>query len=150
MAEGEEAPVPAQLPAALPDSGRVVNVETPLMAVAINPEGGVVKELHLLKYNEKLGDTGKVKIIDSAAVSYSCLGLYINGQAAWGEPGWTSGAPEKTTLAGTESATLTFSGNYRGLHITRELTFKADSYLITEKLRLENPGGAALATQHHL
>ena len=147
MAEGEEAPVPAQLPAALPDSGRVVNVETPLMAVAINPEGGVVKELQLLKYNEKLGDTGKVKIIDSSAVSYSCLGIYINGQAAWGESGWTSGAPEKTTLAGTESATLTFSGNYRGLHITRELTFKADSYLITEKLRLENPGGAALAAK---
>ncbi len=125
------------------DFGRVLNVNTPLLGVSLSPQGGVIKELQLLKFNQALGSSEKVKLIDSEAGITSCLGLYINGHAAWGEPNWTSNAAETTTLTGEESATLTFSGTFQGLQITREMTFKADSYLITEKVRVQNPGAAA-------
>ena len=130
-------------PAAPADLGQTINVHTPLMDVAISPQGGVIKELQLLKFNEKLGSDSKVKLIDFASGITSCLGAYINGRASWTEGGWTGSAPENTSLTGEESATLTFSGMFQGLRITRELTFKADSYLITEKIRVQNPGAAA-------
>ena len=141
MAEGQSA-AGASL-AAPADSGRTVSVETPLLSVDLSPDGGVIKELQLLKYDEKLGDTAKVHLIDIKSGVYSCLGVYINGQATWGKSAWTTSAPEKTTLSGHDEVTLAFKGEFRGLTITRELTFKADSYMITEKLRLENPGVAA-------
>ena len=141
MADGKSAPVTLAAPA---DSGRTVSVETPLLSVDLSPDGGVIKELQLLKYDEKLGGGAKVHLIDIKSGVYSCLGVYINGQATWGKGAWATSAPEKTTLTGHDETTLIFKGEFRGLSITRELTFKADSYLINEKLILENPGAAAL------
>ena len=144
MADGKSAPVTLAAPA---DSGRTVSVETPLLSVDLSPDGGVIKELQLLKYDEKLGGASKVHLIDIKSGVYSCLGVYINGQATWGKGAWAASAPEKTTLTGHDEATLIFKGEFRGLNITRELTFKADSYLINEKLILENPGAAAQAAK---
>ena len=128
------------------DGGRTINVDTPLMKVALSPTGGVIKDLELNKFTQKLGAPGKVKLIDSAANIISCLGIYINGQGSWTDSAsWSNNAPEKTVLDGSKSATLTFTGNFNGLRITRELTFKADSYLITEKLHIQNLGAAAVS-----
>ena len=61
MAESAaQAGATAEAPA---DFGKTINVTTPLLNVDLSPTGGVIKELELSKFTQKLGEPGKVRLI---------------------------------------------------------------------------------------
>jgi YidC/Oxa1 family membrane protein insertase len=80
--------------------------------------------------------------VDAAAAATGPLGLLINGRASWSIGRWTVEG-DNLDLAAGQSGSLRLTGEADGLRITRELTFNADSYLITEQVRLDVSGDEA-------
>jgi YidC/Oxa1 family membrane protein insertase len=136
---------PVSLPQAVftPSEGRSVSVRTPLYTAVLHSGGGILNSFKLRKYRADVApDAPDIDLVDDATAAVAPLGLLVNGQPSWSTGRWAVEG-EDLALAPGEEGTLRFIGEVDGLRVTRELTFKAASYLIAEKVRLSAPGGTA-------
>lgn len=142
----EAAPVPVVPPAFTPSAGQDVTVDTPLYTAKFNSAGGVLMDFRLKNYRTTIEtDAPLVNLVSDEAMSKGLLGLLWNGQGTWRSGQWA--APERTSVTVDEGGeqSVSFSGSLGDLHVRRTLTFKADSYLIEEKVALLNAGATPLS-----
>ena len=126
-----EAPRPPQ---------RLAAVDTPLYRAVVSSEGGKLQELVLKYRGEKpmvlLGELGPGGLVTGAPGQAEPVPLAISSQALQLGPDRPTGE-------------LVLTGEVDGLRVRETLAFRADSYTIETKLRVENtsaePKQAALA-----
>ncbi|MCR5562173.1 MAG: membrane protein insertase YidC [Desulfovibrio sp.] len=138
QAEVEKAAV---LPTFTPSDGKDVVVESPLYKAVFYTGGGILRSFELKKYHVGLtSDSSLVNIVDERTAAVAPMGLVINGQASWSTGKWAmeSGDEQGLNLAGGEQGSICLNGMVDGMRIQRVLSFSADSYLITEKVRVVN------------
>jgi YidC/Oxa1 family membrane protein insertase len=138
------APVPAVVvpapPATTPDAPRppqrVARVESPLYHGGVSSEGGKLQDWTLKYRGEKplvllgeLGPTGLLLAAKGAAGPLESVPMTVS--------------PEAVTLDGNRPAgELVLDGQTAGLRVTRTLSFRADSFVIGTRIRVENTTGA--------
>ena len=122
------APAEAKLPQ------RITRVTTPLYDTAISSEGGKFQEFVLRYRGEKpmviVGDLGPTGLV--IAKSGSGAGQVVSMQPS---------ADTVKVGAGQPTQDLVLTGNHDGLKVRETLTFRADSYAVTAKVRVENSLG---------
>jgi YidC/Oxa1 family membrane protein insertase len=147
-AQPMQAPMEARfssLPTLPPAAGQELKVDTPLYTAVIYSGGGTLRSFDLKKYSASL-DAGAphVNMVSPPAAAMAPLGLVINGQPSWSTGKWI---PEKDaeniSLESGGQATLRLTGEVDNLRVEREFVFNADSYLISETVRLQNPNDQA-------
>ena len=137
----------ATIPTFTPAPGRDVRVETPLYQADIYSGGGTLRSFILKDYHSGLDkNTPRVNLVDPRTAAVAPLGLLINGQPSWSTGKWAveglaEGAGVNVDKSG--SSTLRLVGEVDGLRIVRELTFQADTYLVSEKIRVTPLGDQA-------
>ena len=123
-------PAPAAATEARP-SQRITRVSTPLYETSISSEGGKFQDLVLRYRGEKpmvlVGDLGPTGLVVAQPGSPT-------GHVVSMEPS------AETLKVGSDKPTqdLVLTGSQNGLRIRETLTFRADSYAIDVKLRVEN------------
>lgn len=131
------------LPVFTPAEGRDVNIDTPLYRAVLYSGGGVLRSFVLNEYRHGLQPTSpKINLVDSKVAALAPLGLLVNGQPSWSTGRWSFEGDDVHLEAGSQSV-LRFTGEVDGVRVIRELTFRADTYLISEKLRLIPSGDLA-------
>ena len=135
---GAEPPVVA--PSFTPSAGRDVVVETPLYKAVFNSAGGVLTSFELNNYMNTLDPgSGRVNLVGSEALGVGPLGLLWQDQGTWRAESSQWGEPSSEKLNVMDGPkTLTFSGSFGGLAITRTMRFVPDTYLIEETVTLVN------------
>lgn len=120
----------------VPGPGRELSVETPLYSAMIHTSGGILHSFVLKNYKNDLSERSEqVNLVSPETATTSPMGITVNGQASWSVGTWASDG-ENVNLSAGESKSLTFTGLVEGVRVTRVLTFHADSYLISENLRI--------------
>ncbi len=125
----------AQSPAASQPEGREILIQTPVYTAVINSDGGILTSFRLLEYKQSIEpDAMDVDLIGKRAATALPMQLLLGGKPQWsysGKDSYTLQSPEDT-------AVLTFTGLLGEVRLTRELTFSAGSYLIKDKVTIEN------------
>ncbi len=126
-----------------PSEGRRITIETPLYTAVLHSGGGVLESFVLRDYRKTVEPgSPDVNLVDETTAATAPLGLLINGQPSWSTGRWALDGGDLKLAAGQEG-TLRLSGEVDGLRVMRELTFTADSYLISENVSFSAPGDAA-------
>ncbi|GHV53222.1 membrane protein insertase YidC [Deltaproteobacteria bacterium] len=122
------------LPAFKPAPGRDVVIDTPLYRAVFYSGGGILREFSTKKYRESIDQNSPpVQLITPAAASKAPMGVIINGSPSWSSMSWSFTGDDLSLQKG-QSGVLQFAGEANGLRLTRELTFYADRYAVTEKV----------------
>ena len=124
--------------------GRLIEVKTPLYSAQFNATGGILTSFSLNKYSQTLEDKSPFAMVTEQAAVTAPLGLLLNESPTWIIGEWDSKS-ESLDLAGSSQGMISFVWEYSGIRLVRELHFKADDYLIEEKIRLENLGSQAVS-----
>ena len=128
----------APLPAATAESRppqRLARASSPLYEGAVSSEGGKLQEL-TLKYR------GEKPLIIIAELGPAGLVLAASGNAS-AQVVAMDLAPERITVSREQPAQdLALTGAFAGLRVRETMTFRADSYTIDVRVRVENPTGA--------
>jgi YidC/Oxa1 family membrane protein insertase len=128
-------PLPAPAPAQRPPQ-RITRVSTPLYEASVSSEGGKLQEFVLRYRGEKpmvlVGDLGPTGLVVAQTGNAS-------GQVVSMEPS------TQTVNVGADrpSEDLVLTGSHDGLRVRETLTFRADSYAIHARIRVENPSATA-------
>ncbi|MFW5488373.1 MAG: membrane protein insertase YidC [Desulfovibrio sp.] len=123
----------------VPTDGKTIAVDTPLYNARINTQGGVLEHFTLKKYKQTIAkDSPLIDLVSTQASSMAPMGVIYNGLPTWNKGQWSYDGQETTSLSGNDASVLRFVCRVAGMHLVRELTFHADSYLIEENLRLQN------------
>ena len=125
-------------------SGKKIAVKTPLFNAEFNATGGLLTSFTLNRYTDTLENKSPFPVISEQAAVTAPMGLLLNEGPTWKIGDWSSDSTNLDLAAG-ENGTISFVWDYSGIRLTRELTFNADSYLIDEKIHIENTAGAAVA-----
>ncbi len=138
----QEAAQAATLPAFTPAPGRDLTVDSPLYEAVFYTGGGPLRSFKLKKFHSGLApDSPLVNMVDERTAAVAPLGLVINSQPSWSTGQWSlDGDQRGLRLSAGQEASLRLVGMVDNLRVVRELTFRADSYLIREKIRLINTG----------
>ena len=140
-------PVPPSLPAApppplasldvfTPSAKKAVTIDTPLYTAVLNSSGGILQEFTLKRYKADIkSDSALIALLNPAAAAMAPLGLLINGGPSWSGGAWEIEGSD-VTLTGSQKGSLQLTGDVNGVRVVRTLTFAADSYVITEQVRL--------------
>lgn len=119
-----------------PAPGESIIVDTPLYTAKFHSGGGILESFTLKNFKQGLSpDSPNLNMITPEAATISPMGVLINGQPSWSMGTWTV-SHTNTYLASGETAILTFKGEMDTYSITREITFHADTYLMSETLTL--------------
>lgn len=145
----EGAPV---LPVFTPAPGKEIKVDTPLYEAVFYTGGGSLRSFILKKFRSGIRpDSPLVNMIDEKSAAFAPLGLVINNQASWSVGQWSIPAGQDKDFidlnSGADQDTLTVAGQMDDLHITRQFTFDANSYLFKEKISIVNVGEKARGTR---
>ena len=136
-----EAARAATLPTFTPSAGKDVNVDSPLYEAVLYSGGGPLRSFRLKKYQTGLApDSPLVNLVDERTAAVAPLGLVINGQPSWSTGQWALEGADGLKLEAGQSGVIRLKGLVDNLHVVRELTMSADTYLIREKIRLINGG----------
>ena len=139
----------ATIPVFNPAPGRDVRVDTPLYKAVLYSGGGTLRSFVLNDYRTGLAqDTPRINLVDPRTAAVAPLGLLVNGQPSWSVGQWALEGladGQHVNLDKGQTSTLRLVGEVEGLRIIRELTFRADTYLITEKVRVTPLGDQARA-----
>jgi YidC/Oxa1 family membrane protein insertase len=139
---GQVSPTPAPaLPIPAPPAGqrppqRITRVSTPLYTASVSSEGGKFQEFVLRYRGEKpmvvVGDLGPTGLLVAQ-------GGNATGQVISMEPS------TQTISVGADrpSDDLVLTGGHDGLRVRETLTFRADSYAIQARIRVENASATA-------
>ena len=120
-----------------PVPGRDITISTPLYEAVVHTGGGFVRSFKLKKYRTTIQpDAPLVNLVDDTTATSAPWGLVIDGAATWSLGKWAVETEPSTTLEAGQSTSLVLVGEVNGLRIRRELQFRADSYLIQEKIQL--------------
>ncbi len=137
-----EPEVSAPLATYEPSPGRDFMVETPLYQAIFYTGGGPLRSFVLKKY--KTGVTPNspdVNLVDPETAKFAPLGLVINSQPSWSTGEWTLvGDAESLNLESGASGAFTLSGLVDNLRVQREFQLKGDTYLISERITVQNEG----------
>lgn len=126
-----------------PSEGKMVVVTTPLYTATFHSGGGVLDSFTLKNIAQTSDpDSPDLDMIGKEAKTASPMGLLINGTPSWNKATWKVSA-ENLSLTENDKKTLVFEGNLDGIIITRELTFDASTYLISEKVTYNAEQGKA-------
>ncbi len=138
----QEAAQAATLPAFTPAPGRDLTVDSPLYEAVFYTGGGPLRSFKLKKFHSGLApDSPLVNMVDERTAAVAPLGLVINSQPSWSTGQWSlDGDQRGLRLSAGQEASLRLVGMVDNLRVVRELTFRADSYLIRDKIRLINTG----------
>ena len=126
-----------------PAPGRDLTVSTPLYKAVFYSGGGFVKDFVLNKYRANLTGDADVMLVNGSAARFAPLGIVLNGAPSWSKGVWQASGDD-LALAEGQSGTLRFVGEMDGLRLIREISFNADTYELTEKFLLQNPGANAV------
>lgn len=121
-----------------PVAGQDVAVDTPLYKAVFYSGGGFLKEFVLSRYKANLTGDADVTMVDKSAARFAPLGVVLNGAPTWSRGNWEP-AGQPINLEKGQKGSLRFVGSLDGLRLTREFSFDADTYEITEKFTLQNP-----------
>ncbi len=124
--------------------GKLIEVKTPLYSAQFNATGGILTSFNLNKYTQTLEDKNPFAMVTEQAAVTAPMGLLLNESPTWIIGQWESKS-ENLNLEGSNQGMISFTWEYSGIKLVRELHFKADDYLIEEKIRLENMGTQAVA-----
>src|SRR5262245_16328470 len=128
-------PASAPPPTAAPEPARlqqtIARVEAPLYRGSVSSEGGKLQEWTLRYRGEKplvvLGELGPV-------------GLVLAPRGGPATPLGMTIRPESLTIdAPNPTGEITLAGSTAGLHVTARLAFRADSYAVGWRIRIDNP-----------
>lgn len=135
----------AAIPMFTPSSGRDVTVKSPLYEAILHTGGGTLRSFKLTQYRVTLEpDSPLINLVDDRTASVAPLGLVINSQPSWSTGKWATETEGDTlTVPADGHMTLKLVGEVDGLRVQRELTFSADTYLIQEKVRVQNTSDQA-------
>jgi YidC/Oxa1 family membrane protein insertase len=125
----EQTPAPRQL------DGKDIQIQTPLYTAVLNSDGGILTSFRLLDYQQSIDpDSKDVDLIGKRAATALPLQLILGDK-----PRWTFSGKETYALRSPgDTAVLTFTGQLGEVRLVRELTFNADTYLIQDKVTIEN------------
>lgn len=141
--EAEAKAQAAILPVFTPAEGRDISVDTPLYKAVVYSGGGILRSYSLNNYGRGLEATSpRINLIEPATAAVAPWGLLVNGQPSWSTGKWSFEGDDLKLGAGTQG-TLRFVGEVDGMRVVREFLFRADTYLMTEKLRLTPLGDQA-------
>ncbi len=146
------------LPRFTPAPGKDVVVDTPLYKAVFYSGGATLRSFALKKFpnNDQkkpwiniMGvsfgqvapdglNTTPVNLIPPKVAQVAPLGLLVNGQPSWSTGSWSFSGQDLNLKEG--KATLQFTGEVDGLRLVRELTFYANTYQISEKIRINTLG----------
>lgn len=133
----------AVLPVFTPAEGRDIRIDTPLYKAVIYSGGGILRSYVLNQYGNGLqASSPRINLVDPPTAAVAPWGLLVNGQPSWSTGKWSFEGDDLKLGAGTQGV-LRFTGEVDGLRIVREFLFRADTYLMTEKLRLTPIGDQA-------
>ena len=146
------APAPAAslpLPQFMPSEGREIIVQTPLYKAVLHSGGGVLKSFELQNYRTQVApNSPNVNLVDQASAASAPLGLIVNGQPSWSTGRWQLEGQDLKLTTG-QKGSLRLTGEVDGLRLVRELSFSADSYIISERVLLlplgDTPRSARMA-----
>jgi len=131
------APAPP-LAAFTPSEGKPVTIDTPLYTAVLYSGGGILREFTLKRYrSDSKADSPLVSLLNPAAAAMAPMGLLINGGPSWSTGAWNIEGND-LKLTGAEKGSLYLTGEVDGVRVTRTLTFTADSYAVTEQVRLSS------------
>lgn len=126
----------AAMPVFTPAEGRDVRVDTPLYSAVLHSGGGTLRSFKLNNYRHGLDkDAPRINLADARTAAMAPMGLVINGQPSWSTGKWAFDGQDISLAPGAQGV-LRLTGEVDGVRVTRELTFHADTYLISEKVRL--------------
>lgn len=138
----------APLPSFTPSPGRDVVVETPLYRAVFYSGGGILREFSMKNFRQELApDSPPFPLISPEAAARAPMGIILNGAPSWSGASWSLEGGNLSLKPG-ETGTLTFVGEVNGVRITREMTFSADRYSITEKTSLLSATAQNLRLAH--
>lgn len=130
-------------PVFIPSPGREVTVTTPHYKAVFHTGGGVLRQFILSGYRVGIEQNSPlIDLVDKSATRMAPLGLLVNGQPSWSTGQWSFDGGDLNLSEG-QTGVLRFTGEVDGLRVVRELHFTADTYLITEKLRVLTTGDTA-------
>ncbi|CAK7071357.1 MAG: Membrane protein insertase YidC [Desulfovibrio sp.] len=128
----------APLPSFTPAPGRDVVVDTPLYRAVFYSGGGILREFSTKNFRQSIEpNSPALQMIAPEAAAKAPMGIILNGAPSWSGSSWNLEGGDLTLKAG-ETGTLTFVGEVNGVRVTRELTFNADRYSITESTALQS------------
>lgn len=126
----------AILPVFAPSDGREVTIDTPLYSAKVYSGGGILRSYTLNKYRHGLEmSSPNINLVDPPTAAMAPWGLLVNGQPSWSTGKWSFEGTDLKLEEGTQGV-LRFTGEVDGLRIVRDFQFRADTYLMTEKLRI--------------
>ena len=97
-------------------------------------------------YFHGLGEgSPRINLVDAKTAAVAPMGLLVNGQPSWSMGKWSFEGNDVNISTG--DATLQFTGEVDGLRVVRELTFYANTYKISEKIRIAAVGDQARAVR---
>lgn len=127
----------APLPTFAPAPGRDVVVETPLYRAVFYSGGGVLREFYTKTFRQGLpAGSPALQLITPTAAAKAPMGIILNGAPSWSGASWSLEGDNLSLKAG-ETGKLVFVGEVNGVRISREMTFNADKYSITENTSLQ-------------
>lgn len=124
--------------------GEKLLVATPLYSAEFNTTGGILTSFTLSRFAKTLENKTPFQIVAPSAAVTAPMGLLLNESPTWKIGSWSSPS-HNLKLHEKEKGEIAFVWEYSGIRLTRVLTFHADSYLIDEKVHLENLSGQALS-----
>ena len=138
VAEPEGMPAPADL---TPTEGRQVTVATPLYTAVFDTQGGRLVSLKLAKYALTLEGNNEGDPADRVemVVGNPTLGILIDDASTWQNAQWDESVADLSVDENGEGM-LSFSGRVGQYAIQRTFTFSGATYLMREKIRVENTG----------
>ncbi|MEG2172832.1 MAG: membrane protein insertase YidC [Desulfovibrionaceae bacterium] len=124
------------LPVFTPAEGRDVKIDTPLYQAVVYSGGGILRSYLLTGYGHGLeASSPRINLVNPPTAAVAPWGLLVNGQPSWSTGKWAFEGDDLKLGVGTQG-TLRFVGEVDGMRIVREFLFRADTYLMTEKIRI--------------
>ncbi|MFP4169047.1 MAG: membrane protein insertase YidC [Desulfonatronovibrionaceae bacterium] len=126
----------------VPESGREVEVDTPLYKAVFNSQGGIVEQFELKKYEQTIKpDSEQVDLITHRALAKGPMGVIWDRRPTWSEGEWALEGGDLRLEKG-EKKSLEFTGRMDDLRFVRELVFEGGSYVVEETLTVIDTGGS--------
>lgn len=135
------APPPPVLPTTQPSrQGRDIHVDTDRYQLVLSENGGGIKSLKLLKYNEQLDPSSGFKelVFQKEAQAYPLYFSFGTAPDKGNVPVFQADTTQLNITSGSKSLTMTTTLP-SGIVISRKMTFAADSYQIDLEVTLHNP-----------
>ena len=137
---------PVSPPSTQVDLGPEVRVDTDLYTAVFATRGAVLKSLVLKQYLDQLGPEGEpVEMVSGKASGRFPLGLTLRGTESTHTEDilFTANKDSLSLTEGDSSGTIVFTGKTaEGMEVTKALTFRPDSYLISIDVDVIEPPGS--------